>query len=151
MVANVVATTIYVAKEVLAVPVAVRVPVMVMVMVVVVLVVVVAVSVVVDLVVVPVADAVVVPVAVLVVVVVAVLKDSINIPEPGLVVKATKVLALGLGVSLVETTLLQHLVLVKDAVVVLPLVSLAVEVELLVGVATLSRVAAVLLRRFLSL
>ena len=36
----------------------------------------------------------------------AVLKDSINVPEPGLVVKATKVLALGLGVSLVETTLL---------------------------------------------
>ena len=146
---NVVATTIDVAKEVLTVPVTVRV--VVVVMVVAVLVVIVAISVVVDLVVVPVADTVVVPVAVLVVVVVAVLKDSTNIPEPGLVVKVTKVLALGLGVSLVETTLLQHLVLVKDAVVVLPLVSLAVEVELLVGVATLSRVAAVLLRSFLSL
>ena len=34
---------------------------------------------------------------------------------------------------------------------VLPLVLLAVEVELLMGVATLSRVAAVLLRSFLSL
>ena len=151
MVVNVVATTIDVAKEVLAVPVAVRVLVVVVVVVVVVLVMVVAVSVVVDLVVVPVADVVVVPVAVLVVVVVAVLKDSANVPEPGLVVKATKVLALGLGVSLVETTLLQHLVLVKDAVMVLPLVLLAVEVELLAGVATLSRVAAVLLRRFLTL
>ena len=140
MVANVVATTIDVAKEVLAVPVAVRVMVMVVV-----------VSVMVDLVVVPVAVLVVVVVAVLVVVVVAVLKDSISAPEPSLVVKATKVLALGRGVSLEETTLLQHLVLAKDAAVVLPLVSLAVEVELLAGVATLSKVAVVLLRRFLSL
>ena len=102
MVASVVATTIDVAKEVLTV----RVPVVVMVVVVAVLVVIVAISVVVDLVVVPVADMVVVPVAVLVVVVVAVRKDSVNVPEPGLVVKATKVLTLGLGVSLVETTLL---------------------------------------------
>ena len=144
MVASVVTTTIDVAKEVLAVrvPVTVRAPVMVVVMVVVVLVVAMAVSVMVDLVV--------VPVTVLVVVVVAVLKDSASVPEPSLVVKVTKVLTLGRGVSLEETTLLQHLILVEDVAVVLPLMSLAVEVELLAGVAALSKVTAVLLRRFLS-
>ena len=144
MVANVVATTIDMAKEVLAVPVAFRVPVVVVVMVVVVVVLVVVAAV-------SVADIVVVPVAVLVVVVVAVLKDSASAPEPGLVVKAIKVLALGHGVSLEETALLQHLALVADVVMVLPLVLLAVEVELHVGAATLSKVVAVLLCCFLSL